>query len=117
MRSASRRSRSRRKNSDARWSCRSARIVNTSPLILLARVGYLELLREPPDADTTVPDVVVQEILAGAPLAPKVQATRLASGTWLHDVPTPQPAPRLDPNRLDPGELGVLSLAIENPRA
>jgi predicted nucleic acid-binding protein len=82
---------------------------------LLARVGYLELLREPPDADITVPDVVFQEILAGEPFDPNVQAIRLASGTWLHVVPTPQPAPGLDPNRLDPGELGVLSLAIENP--
>src|SRR5262249_17126441 len=117
MRSESRRSRSRRKNAGARRSCRSVRIVNTSPLVLLARVGCLELLREPPDADITVPDAVYQEVLAGEPFDPNVQAIRLASGAWLRVVPTPQPAAGLDPNRLNPGELAVLALAIENPGA
>jgi uncharacterized protein len=93
------------------------RIVNTSPLILLARVGCLELLREPPDADVTVPDAVFQEILAGERFDPNVAAIRMASGTWLRVAPTPQPAPGLDPNRLDAGELAVLSLALENPGA
>jgi hypothetical protein len=55
-------------------------IVNTSPLILLARVGCLELLREPPDADVTVLDVVFQEILAGEPFDPNGRAIRAASG-------------------------------------
>jgi uncharacterized protein len=93
------------------------RIVNTSPLILLARVGCLELLREPPDADVTVPDVVYQEILAGERFDPNVATIRAASGTWLRVAPVPQPAPGLDPNRLDAGELAVLSLALENPGA
>ncbi len=93
------------------------RIVNTSPLVLLARVGCLDLLREPPDAGVTVPDAVFREVLAGEPFDPNVQAVRAASGTWLSVVPTPQPARGLDPNRLDPGELAVLSLAIENPGA
>jgi predicted nucleic acid-binding protein len=93
------------------------RIINASPLILLARVDCLELLREPPDADVTVPDVVYQEVLAGERFDPNVRAVRLASGTWLRIVPAPQAAPGLDPDRLDAGELAVLSLAIANPGA
>ena len=93
------------------------RIVNTSPLVLLARVGCLELLRQPPDAEVTVPDVVFQEILAGEQFDPNVGAIRAASGSWLCIALVPQPAPGLDPNRLDPGELAVLSLALENPGA
>jgi len=44
------------------------RIVNVSPLIVLARVDCLELLREPPDSDVTVPDVVFQEVAVPSPL-------------------------------------------------
>jgi predicted nucleic acid-binding protein len=65
----------------------------------------------------TVPDVVFQEVLAGEQYDSNVGAIRLASVTWLRIVPAPQPAPGLDPNRLDAGELAVLSLAIENPGA
>jgi predicted nucleic acid-binding protein len=35
----------------------------------------------------------------------------------LRVAPVPQPDPGLDPNRLDAGELAVLSLALENPGA
>ncbi len=93
------------------------RIVNTSPLILLAGVNGLELLREPPDSDVTVPDTVFQEVLAGERFDPNVRAIRLASATWLRIAPVSRIAPGLDPNRLDAGELAVLSLAIENPGA
>jgi uncharacterized protein len=93
------------------------RIVNASPLIFLARVDGLELLREPPDSEVTVPDVAFQEVLAGEWFDPHVAAIRLASGTWLCVAPAPPPAPGLDPDRLDAGELAVLSLAIENPGA
>jgi hypothetical protein len=55
------------------------RIVNTSPLILLAGVNGLELLREPPDSDVTVPDVVFREVLAGEHFDPNVAAIRMAS--------------------------------------
>jgi uncharacterized protein len=93
------------------------RIVNASPLILLARVDCLELLREPPDSEVTVPDVAFQEVLAGEWFDPHVGAIRLASSIWLRVAPAPPPAPGLDPDRLDAGELAVLSLAIENPGA
>jgi predicted nucleic acid-binding protein len=93
------------------------RIVNASPLILLARVDCLELLRESPDSDVTVPEVVYQEVLAGERFDPNVRAIRLASATWLRIVPAPQDTPGLDPDRFDAGEMAVLALAIANPGA
>jgi predicted nucleic acid-binding protein len=84
---------------------------------MLARVDCLELLREPPDSDVTVPDVVFREVLAGERFDPNVRAIRRASSTWLHVVPVQQLAPGLAPLRLDAGEAAVLSLAIENPGA
>jgi predicted nucleic acid-binding protein len=80
-------------------------------------VDSLELLREPIDSDVTVPDVVFQEVLAGERFDPNVRAIRLASGSWLRVAPDLQPAPGLDPNQLDAGELAVLSLAMANPGA
>ena len=80
---ASRRFRSRRKSSGERWSCRFVRIVNASPLILLARMDCLELLREPPDSEVTVPDVAFQEVLAGEWFDPHVGPSALRLGIWL----------------------------------
>jgi uncharacterized protein len=93
------------------------RIVNASPLILLARVGCLELLREPSDSDVTVPDVAFQEVLAGESFDQHVGAIRIAADDWLRVAPAPRDAHGLDPDRLDAGEIAVLSLAIENPGA
>ena len=93
------------------------RIVNTSPLILLARIGGLEFLREPADSDVIVPEVVFQEILAGEKFDSNVATIRHVSTIWLRVVPNPEPAHGLDPDRLDAGESAVLSLAIENPGA
>ena len=64
------------------------RIVNASPLILLARVDCLELLREPPNSDVYVPDVAFREVLAGESFDPHVGRIRLASGLWLRVEPT-----------------------------
>ena len=93
------------------------RIVNASPLILLARIDCLELLREPPSSEVSVPDVAFNEVLAGEWFDPHVGAIRLAAGDWLRVEPVPPAAPGLDPNRLDAGEFAVLSLAIANPGA
>ena len=93
------------------------RIVNTSPLILLARIGGLEFLREPADSDVIVPEVVFQEILAGEKFDSNVATIRHVSTIWLRVVPNPEPAHGLDPDRLDAGESALLSLAIENPGA
>jgi predicted nucleic acid-binding protein len=92
------------------------RIVNASPLIVLARVGLLELLCEPPDP-VIVPDVVYREVLAGEPFDSNVQAVRTAATDWLQVVVVPRYDPSLDPNKLDDGELAVLTLALQNPGA
>jgi uncharacterized protein len=93
------------------------RIVNASPLILLSRADCLELLREPPDSEVTVPNVAFQEVLAGESFDPNVAAVRVAAGMWLRVAPDLPTAPGLDQDRLDAGELAVLSLAIKNPGA
>ncbi len=93
------------------------RIVNASPLISLARVGLLELLREPVDSDVHVPDVVYEEVLAGERFDANVASVRLAASTWLLVTPLPEIRTGLDPEALDPGEMAVLALAIANPGA
>jgi predicted nucleic acid-binding protein len=92
------------------------RIVNASPLIVLARVGLLELLREPA-CPVVVPDVVYREVLAGERFDPHVQAVREAATDWLQVMPVPRADPSLDPNLLDAGELAVLTLALQSPGA
>jgi predicted nucleic acid-binding protein len=92
------------------------RIVNASPLIVLARVGLLELLREPSNP-VVVPDIVYWEVLAGERFDPHVQALREAATDWLQVVPVPRADPSLDQNLLDAGELAVLTLALQNPGA
>jgi predicted nucleic acid-binding protein len=86
-------------------------------LILLARIDCLELLREPPDSEVSVSDVAFQEVAVGESFDPHVAAIRIAAGTWLRVVAALPAAHGLDPDRLDAGELAVLSLAIANPGA
>jgi predicted nucleic acid-binding protein len=93
------------------------RIVNASPLISLARVGLLELLREPADSSVHVPEVVFEEVVAGERFDPNVTDVRHAVAAWLVLTPSPELVMGLDPERLDPGEMAVLSLAIANPGA
>ena len=65
----------------------------------------------------SVPEVAFKEVLAGEWFDPHVSAVRLASNEWLHVEPALPPAAGLDSDRLDAGELAVLSLAIANPGA
>ncbi len=77
----------------------------------------LELLREPPDSEVTVPNVAFQEVLAGESFNPTSRPSaspRVCGCALCPDLPT---APGLDQDRLDAGELAVLSLAIKNPGA
>ena len=67
----------------------AVRIVNASPLILLARVDCLELLREPPDSDVSVPLAVFQEVLAGESFDPHVAAIRRRSARGCTLFPPP----------------------------
>ena len=59
------------------------RIVNASPLTCWPAADCLELLREPPDSEVTVPNVAFHEVLAGESFDPNVAAVRLAAAMWL----------------------------------
>lgn len=84
-------------------------IVNASPLIALAKIGHLDLLRAA-DREVLIPDAVANEVLAGPAGDPA--ATALATGTWGEFAPV---AARVEVVEwgIGAGETSVLSLAIE----
>jgi len=87
-------------------------VINASPLILLSRGGYLELLR--PFADRMlVPEPVVREIRAKG--FEDVSARALDSIPWLECVPTPKIPDIILAWGLGPGESFVLAMAQANP--
>ena len=85
-------------------------IVNASPLICLAKAGYLDLLLKLPD-EVIVPSVVVEEIQAGQSDDPAQVA--LASGKF--PVSTIPVLPEILAWDLGIGETAVLSYALSNP--
>ena len=89
--------------------------VNASPLIYLARIRRLDLLRVL-SGPIVVPAVVVQELAAGVPREPAVEA--VAEAGWLEVVHEPPPVP--DDIRawdLGAGESAVLAWARNRPGA
>jgi predicted nucleic acid-binding protein len=87
-------------------------VVNASPIIVLARAGFLDLLRVAGDP-VQVPHAVIQEVQQGGPNDPTAQA--VVQTAWLVPVnPGPIPA-RLQPFSLGLGEEAVLAWAIANP--
>jgi predicted nucleic acid-binding protein len=87
-------------------------VVNASPVILLAKVGLLDLLQRlgPP---VVIPDAAVLEIRRKGPADPAVQA--LSQANWLVSVdPGPIPA-NVAALGLGDGETGVLAHALANP--
>jgi predicted nucleic acid-binding protein len=88
------------------------RVVNASPLIHLARVSLLELLRGPNQGiAVTVPAVVLDEVVRGARHDPTGGLVEAAARDWLTLVPTPTPHPDINRARIDAGEIAVLSIA------
>jgi uncharacterized protein len=88
------------------------RVVNASPLIHLARVSLLELLRGPNQGiAVTVPAVVLDEVVRGAQHDPTAGLVEAAARDWLTVVPTPTPHPDINRARIDAGEIAVLSVA------
>jgi hypothetical protein len=69
------------------------RVVNASPLIHLARVFLLELLRDPRHgvATVVVPTIVFEEVIRGAGHDPTAGLVDQATRDWLTIVPTPPP--------------------------
>jgi predicted nucleic acid-binding protein len=92
------------------------RVVNASPLIHLARVSLLELLRGLGRSDEViVPAIVLEEVRRGAAYDPTAGLVEAAVRDWLGVVPTPNPHPDINPARIDDGELAVLSVALVTP--
>ena len=86
-------------------------VVNASPLILLARVGRADLLRDLPDR-VVVPRAVAAEVNAGPVDDPARHA--LARGQF-QIVDTPAPSGEILAWNLGAGETAVLSLAASEP--
>ncbi len=87
-------------------------VVNASPVILLAKVGLLDLLRQL-GAPAAIPEAAAREVERSGPTDPAVQALALAP--WLVRVdPGPIPA-RVTAFGLGDGESAVLCHALANP--
>ena len=90
----------------------TTRIVNASPLILLTKVGRIDLLNAD-GVDVVVPMPVLQEVSRLDPIDPVVRAIRDAG--WSVVVP-PAPVPAsVSRWKLDSGEESVLTIALQNP--
>jgi predicted nucleic acid-binding protein len=92
------------------------RVVNASPLIVLSHLGRLDLLREPrPGIEVAAPQAVLDEVMRGELDDPAVALVPVAVDDWLRVIPTPPVHPSIQPRRLDPGEIAVLSVALDHP--
>jgi predicted nucleic acid-binding protein len=85
------------------------RIINTSPLVFLARAGLLEMLRAG-DHETVVPEPVIAEIQGHGDDDPTVKAIREVD--WLILLPGPVVPSEIAAWELGPGESAVLALAL-----
>ena len=85
-------------------------VINASPLICLAKAGYLDLLLKLPD-EVIVPSAVVEEIRAGQ--AGDLAQLALAGGKFpISEMPA---LPEILAWDLGKGETAVLSYALTNP--
>src|SRR5271166_2013554 len=66
------------------------RVVNASPLIVLSKLGRLDLLLEPrPDIEVVVPQAVLEEVMRGEPDDPAVSLVPEVVAAWMRVIPTP----------------------------
>jgi predicted nucleic acid-binding protein len=84
-------------------------VVNASPVIVLAKVDHLALLKELAD-ELVLPDAVIAEVLAGPESDPARKA--LEGGWGVRQAPSAIPSEMLEWG-LGPGETAVLALARE----
>jgi predicted nucleic acid-binding protein len=87
-------------------------VVNTSPIILLAKVGLIDLLQQL-GPTVVIPQAVALEIQRRGPSDPAVQT--LAQATWLATIDPGPTAPAIAVYHLHPGESAVLTYALANP--
>ena len=88
------------------------RIVDTSPLILLAKIGQLDLLLAGV-RQITVPDAVHAEVGARGTSDPVFQ--QIQSRSWLNIVPAPSTPSQVLAWGLGAGENSVLAVALADP--
>jgi predicted nucleic acid-binding protein len=89
------------------------RVVNASPLIHLARLSLLEILRGlDHSGGVLIPSVVFDEVMRGASYDSTADLVEAATRDWLTIVPAPPPHPHINLARIDAGEIAVLSLAL-----
>lgn len=88
-------------------------VVNASPLILLARIGRLDLLSSLAD-EIAIPQSVMDEVAAGAEHDDAARRVRdFAEATVVHDIDVPARIRSWDLGR---GESQVLAQALGPPR-
>lgn len=87
-------------------------VVNTTPLIVLARIGRMFLLQAAGER-IIVPAAVAAEVRVRGAADPAVQ--RLTESRWLEVVEAIPIPPRITALRLDPGEAAVLAWAVSHP--
>ena len=88
-------------------------VANASPLILLAKVGQLELLRAL-SAEVIVPEAVAAEVLAG----PSEDAAKAAlTRGWGTRLPAPTIPEEIQEWGLGAGESAVIALSLERAPA
>jgi predicted nucleic acid-binding protein len=84
-------------------------VTNASPVITLAKAGFLELLTQLP-AELLLPEPVAQEILAGPPADP---ARRALEAGWGRRVTASVVPTELTEWGLDVGETAAVAVALE----
>jgi predicted nucleic acid-binding protein len=89
-------------------------VINASPVIVLAKTGFLDLLRILGDP-VLVPTAVVDEIQQAGQNDPAVKA--LGQASWIRVVDPGMAPGILQSFGLDPGEEAVLTWALANPVA
>ncbi|MHB1558577.1 MAG: DUF3368 domain-containing protein [Isosphaeraceae bacterium] len=88
------------------------RIVNASPLILLAKAGHLDLLRAGV-SEVVVPDPVLHEVGARGPSDPVL--LEVGRTSWLKVTPAPPTPIEILVWDLGDGESSVLAMAVGDP--
>lgn len=88
------------------------RIVNASPLILLTKVGRIDLLNAE-GVEVVVPSPVLHEVSRLDPSDPVVRA--IVDACWSIVMPPASVPASLSRWKLDQGEESVLAVALQNP--
>jgi predicted nucleic acid-binding protein len=83
-------------------------VCNAGPLIALAMVGHLDLLREL-YRRVLVPEAVLQEVTGAG--TGRIGAAEVASAVWLEKIPIGSPLEPLLAKELGPGEAAVIASA------